>query len=113
MSIDTPSAAELEIAIGWYEGSGSMLYAIASTGSLSRGDRRPLVRDDDAPHTREYMRPAHDTEWDRELLWRLSAELRMLLRSQFATADELETIAAWLERIDQRIADIDATAEEE
>lgn len=42
---------ELEVAASWHDGQSSMLYAISSTGSLSRGTIRP--RGDDGPLTDE------------------------------------------------------------
>lgn len=56
---------ELEAASHWYSGSGSMLYAITSTGSLSRGTIRP--RNDDGE-------PMTDEEWMAHLAAKLELE---------------------------------------
>ncbi|HTS03416.1 MAG TPA: hypothetical protein VMN04_12900 [Thermoanaerobaculia bacterium] len=56
---------ELEAASHWYDGQGSMLYAIVSTGALSRGSIRPR-HDDGSPMT--------DEEWMTDLAGRLEWE---------------------------------------
>jgi hypothetical protein len=61
-------ADEIEAASHWYGGQGSMLYAITSTGSLSRGTIRPR-NDDGSPMT--------DDEWLADLAARLEAEANM------------------------------------
>lgn len=52
---------ELEIAMQWHGGASSMLYAIASTGALRLGSRRP-----DPSMT--------DAQWFQDLAYRLSTE---------------------------------------
>jgi len=56
---------EIEAASHWYGGQGSMLYAITSTGALSRGTIRPR-HDDGTPMT--------DEEWIVDLAERLESE---------------------------------------
>ena len=56
---------EVEAASHWYGGQGSMLYAVTSTGALSRGTMRPR-HDDGTPMT--------DAEWMWDLADRLEAE---------------------------------------
>ena len=56
---------ELEAASHWYGGQGSMLYAITSTGALSRGSIRPR-HDDGTPMT--------DEEWMSDLAQQLEWE---------------------------------------
>lgn len=55
---------EIDAATSWHGGQSSMLYAVASTGSLSRGTIRPMG-DDDQPMT------------DDEVRWEKSHELRI------------------------------------
>lgn len=56
---------EIDAASHWYSGQGSMLYAITSTGSLSRGTMRP--RNDDGE-------PMTDEEWMAYLASKLESE---------------------------------------
>ncbi len=56
----------------WYDGSGSMLYAISSTGNLTFGSIRPNGADG----------PMSDSEWGRYLYWKLSRELGYILDSK-------------------------------
>jgi hypothetical protein len=57
---------EIEAASHWYNGQGSMLYAITSTGALSRGTQRPWS------HVRG--EPMTDEEWMTSLAERLGWE---------------------------------------
>ena len=63
----------------WYGGQGCILYAVSSTGGLTRGGIRPVLCDDDG----EY-RPATDEAWIRclwdELESTLSRNIRDLLK---------------------------------
>jgi len=68
---------EIEAASHWYGGQGSMLYAITSTGSLSRGTIRPR-QDDGTPMT--------DDEWLADLAARLEAEANMCARDASSQA---------------------------
>jgi hypothetical protein len=62
---------ELEAASHWYGGQGSMLYAITSTGSLSRGSIRPR-HDNGEPMTED--------EWMADLAARLQVEAEEAVR---------------------------------
>lgn len=62
---------EIEAASHWYGGQGSMLYAITSTGALSRGTIRP--RHDEG-------RPMTDEEWIVDLAERLEGEAEQAAR---------------------------------
>jgi hypothetical protein len=75
---ETVSSGKIEIpaefasiAANWHGGQASMLYAVASTGSLSRGSIRPQVRDYDTGAGRQ----ADDAEWIHGLAETLSSEL--------------------------------------
>ena len=70
-SIEFDSEA-LEAAEHWHGGQSSMLYAIVSTGSLSRGTIRPQSYDEDRPMT--------DDEWIADLASDLSCEAERCLR---------------------------------
>ena len=62
---------EIDAASHWYGGQGSMLYAVTSTGSLSRGTIRP--RHDDGT-------PMSDEEWMIDLAERLEGEAEKAAR---------------------------------
>jgi hypothetical protein len=55
----------VEFASSWYDSSGSMLYAVASTGNLTIGNRRPYDCDT-------------DEEWFLSLWVKLRDELRLI-----------------------------------
>lgn len=61
-TVHEPTGEQVTLACDWHGGQASMLYAIASTGALSRGTVQP-----------------HDTttvaEWNVDLLYRLHGEL--------------------------------------
>lgn len=91
----------VELAKGWYDGQTSMLYAIASTGNLTRGDIRPSWGG----------RPATDREWYYSLWRDLSCELGGLIRSLKKKYDD-ETIAelsnlpefeTWVDEVAERL----------
>jgi hypothetical protein len=94
---------ELEAASHWYSGSGSMLYAITSTGSLSRGTIRP--RNDDGE-------PMTDEEWMAHLAAKLELEAEEAARDARKQAKsakgkdrkELLADAAALSSIAMRVA---------
>jgi len=65
-------ADEIQAASTWHGGQASMLYAIASTGDLSRGTSRPQADDD---------RPMTDHEWLADLAGRLADEAEMAAAS--------------------------------
>lgn len=69
-SIQVPSEF-VALASEWYCGSGSMLYAIASTGNLTIGQYRPRNMDTGLPMT--------DLEWYSSLYFELSCELGQCL----------------------------------
>jgi len=71
MMVYEPTGEQLGLAAEWYGGSGSMLYAVASTGMLSTGTVRPSTHDGDWA-----WRPMTDTEWAHDLAWRLWREVR-------------------------------------
>jgi hypothetical protein len=81
----------VELASNWYDGSGSMLYAIASTGELTRGSIRPTISEDeksdgtDGYHSEgEWItvhRQASDAEWYLGLWADLGSELRYILKT--------------------------------
>lgn len=58
--------AERQLAIEWYDGQSSMLYAIASTGELRHGTIRP---------TWTRARPFSDVDWTLNLVGRLLREV--------------------------------------
>jgi hypothetical protein len=80
---------EIEAASHWYGGQGSMLYAITSTGALSRGTQRPR-NDDDEPMT--------DEEWMGYLAGKLEYEAEHAAKE----ADALAKKARGSERIELR-----------
>jgi len=69
----TPTPYELEFAEHWHGGQMSMLYAISSTGKLSRGNIRPLLTDDGGVITK-----MTDNEWSLHLVNSLQSELLRL-----------------------------------
>jgi hypothetical protein len=85
---------ELEAAEHWHGGQSSMLYAISSTGSLSRGTIRP--RNDDGE-------PMTDKEWMADLASRLDTEASLCAREAIAQAKK----ARGKER-EELLADADA-----
>lgn len=81
---------EIEAASHWYSGQGSMLYAITSTGALSRGTIRPR-HDDGTPMT--------DEEWMIDLAERLEGEAEKAAReagkqAKKAKGDEKKALLA-------------------
>jgi len=72
-------ADEISAASAWHGGQGSMLYAIASTGTLSRGTNRPCAIDGE---------PMNDHEWLADLAGRLADEAEM------AAASAIESIVS-------------------
>jgi len=94
-SIKIP-AALVKVCSGWYDGSGSMMYAVASTGGLTLGTAPPFGCD--TPQ-----------EWYYRLWWGLSVELGQARRSirlddeaARADHDELERWEDWADsKVDQ------------
>lgn len=86
--IYTASADERALAADWHGGQGSMLYAVASTGGLSRG-------------TEGYRAGRTDEEWSADLLARLTAEVEevaTLAREQRLPGDA-ELAEAWADSL--------------
>jgi len=112
----------VELCGNWYDGSGSMMYAIASTGNLSRGSIRPT---EDDGYWQEYPRQYNcvwreltDLEWYRSLFSDLSSEIardiRQSEKSSFpdiiADCEDLRRFDAWCDRIIDAIdAEIELT----
>lgn len=99
----------LDIASEWHGGQWSMLYAIASTGSLTLGSVRPNVWDDDT----DEERPATDAEWYRSLLSDLSRELDLVLRAMEGVYPQTERydyhdVLAFRDAVDSRISRMDS-----
>ena len=88
----------IQLATDWHDGQSSMLYAVASTGSLSRGSVRPTT--DDPP------RPMTDYEWMLDLCEQLSSELRRV--QELAIGSRLHDDARVAERC---MAIVDAHAD--
>lgn len=67
---------EIEAACAWHGGQSSMLYAVASTGSLALGSVRPRERTDAGPSDPygSHYRDLSDLEWKRDLVERLESE---------------------------------------
>jgi hypothetical protein len=77
----------IRIASYWHSGQDDMLYAVASTGSLTTGSRRPY--DDGRPYT--------DEEWYWSLWADLAASLRRAVHACVASGDENECLNEFLE----------------
>lgn len=73
----------------WYSGSGSMLYAVASTGGLTRGTIRPYYNG----------QPLSDAEWDFYLWDSLRVELEVI-KPHIQTFDDAATFADFLKFVD-------------
>ena len=71
MTVEIP-ADYLTLCAEWHDGQSSMLYAIASTGDITLGDRRPCNDDGE---------PMSDHEWHVSLFDSLSCDLRHCARS--------------------------------
>lgn len=61
----------------WHGGQSSMLYAIASTGNLSMGSRRPIMNDE---YDCSAYRPMTDEEWIAHMYVKLRNELNEILK---------------------------------
>lgn len=95
MSAYEPTDEERQLAADWHDGSQSMLYAIALTGSLTLGTRRPArTFYDDGRIIHE---PYTDEEWTAELRSRLLAELREC-EPHAGTADGI-TFRQWIRKL--------------
>lgn len=104
---------QLQLAAAWHGGQGSMLYAVASTGNLFLGSRRPLVWDEGftGPITKDPdcgWTLATDRQWADALVDQLVYELRSVERSA-DLAEEIEdgiTAYVWRNEIDEHWAAI-------
>lgn len=74
---------ELEAASSWHSGQTCMLYAIASTGTLKRGTRRPMHPDEDRPMT--------DAEWFADLCERLQSDAEESADMAQKRAEDIES----------------------
>jgi len=85
--VDRPSERERRLAADWHSGQNSMLYAIASTGSLSLGTRRP-------PNTA-------DDVWAESLLSSLVGELANVADAAWNEGQDGDATVAsqWLRRL--------------
>lgn len=96
MTVYEPTENEVALAQDWHGGQQSMLYAIASTGSLTLGTRRPVRTFwDDGRIVHE---PMSDDEWQAELRSRLLAELRDC-EPHANTADGI-TFRRWVRKLE-------------
>ena len=115
----------VELCGNWYDGSGSMMHAIGSTGNLSRGSIRPT--EDDGywqEYPRRYVhvwREMTDLEWYRSLFSDLSSEIAHAIRrsekSSFpdivADCADLRSFDAWCDGVIDTIdAEIESTESE-
>ena len=102
MSVDQNTLIPVEIpseyvqlASEWYDGSGSMLYAITSTGGLTLGSRRPLDCET-------------DQEWQLRLFCCLSSELsslrRMLKDKSLSDYLQIESFEDWTDATLEHLA---------
>ncbi len=96
-----------ELAVNWHGGQASMLYAIASTGALTRGTRRPSVsttaRGEGMVH-----RPMTDSEWAEDLLHRLWCELQDIVSGDHASDLDAGVALPWQADIAAAISRIPA-----
>ena len=86
-AIYDPTESELRVATEWHGGQSSMLYAISSTGALSRGTIRS-GRD--------------DAEWSYDLASQLWSELRDILATagRAGENEDYAVISAWIDKLD-------------
>lgn len=86
---------ELTAAEQWHGGQSSMLYAIASTGALSRGTIRPTDEDD---------KPMSDAAWLAYLADKLETEASKCAR--FADGDDVWALESIAEKCRDAIAQL-------
>lgn len=79
-NVDFPEE-HVQTASEWHGGQSCILYAVASTGGLTRGTIRPVLCDDDGNYT-----PASDEQWLRHLWDELETTLSRLIRLDFTRA---------------------------
>jgi hypothetical protein len=71
--ITEPTERQLRLAAAWHGGQSSMMYAVASTGTMALGTIRPQIW----YNNKEYG-PASDAEWKAMLIENLIHELRCI-----------------------------------
>ena len=108
MPLDTPTDEELALATDWHGGQASMLYAVASAGTLSRGDRRPVVTArrmvfDKQTDYETITRDASDQEWDLQLLSSLRAEVESIAEEPSASPADRRVAVSWALRLSREI----------
>lgn len=114
----------VELCSRWYDGAGSMMHAIASTGNLSRGSIRPTEQEGFWETPTRYIsscRELTDLEWHRSLFSQLSSEIACSIESAEKSDDldvasdigELHNFDAWADRIIDAIdSEIESTESE-
>jgi len=103
--IYTATSAELELASAWHGGQSSMLYAVASTGALSRGTIRA---------------GRSDAEWSHDLVLQLQHELSETLEGMEREGFTFDagTVREWLRKLEpiaytlERACELEADAAE-
>ena len=83
---------ELTLAQDWHGGQASMLYAVASTGALTRGSMQPIYVDT-------------DEEWNAALLHTLIRELTTCEMVDYPDDDEVRD--EWIAKLDALTEDCD------
>lgn len=82
----------------WYSGQDDMMYAIMSTGSLTRGSVRPQYQDESRA-----WRPYTDTEWTVSLWSGLSSDVRRAAqsaeKSSHPDATALRSFETWVDSV--------------
>lgn len=116
-TIEVPSEF-VSLAYDWYDGSGSRLYAIASTGNLTRGTIRPLEDAgywDESPKVwRTAYRQMTDLEWYRSLFSQLSSEVgRLATYCAEQGHEDSEAMSRFEQWCDEQVGLIDAEIESE
>lgn len=91
---------ELDFAVGWHEGLSSALYAVASTGALELGSRRPMEMVDGV------WESVTDAEWRYGLLDNLRKELEDVL-NYLDGLQYAHTVDGPSDAIDDTLADWD------
>jgi hypothetical protein len=102
----------------WHDGQDSMLYAVSSTGNLSRGSIRPCEDDgywDESPRRWiDAYRAMTDLEWYRSLYSQLSSEVgRLATYCAEQCHDDSGTMSEFETWCDEQVALIDLEIEAE
>lgn len=112
----------VELSSRWYDGSGSMMYALVSVGNLSRGSIRPTVNEgywEEYPRIwTDVYREMTDLEWYRSLFEGLSSDIMWALHmcdgiSDPELAADLDDLKRFEKFVDECIERIDAEIERE